>query len=182
MPYQPPSQRHSHRPSKGAVIFCFILLLIIAFIAFVIYESKQPEPLPPKVSVSKPVAPPKQDLSYQARNELRQLDARALTYAGGDFYRHNNLVYPSAFAAGKVTGGSNADLKPESLVLKYYKDVSFAEGEQKPMAKDLIRFVYNAACAPSGSATVASSQSYAYVVQTALESADGTFTPQCLKL
>ncbi len=182
MPYQPPSQRgHGFRPSRGAVIFCCVLALIAGFVAFVVYDYNHPE-ANPITAAAKPKAPkpPADNSVLESENEQRQQDARAVTYGGGNFYRANAYAYPTAFANGAFTGA--AGTKPQSIKLTYYKTVSVASGAQQSVKTDEIRFVYDAACAPSLSATVANKAGYNYVVQYAIQQPDGTFSPQCLKL
>lgn len=181
MPYRPPSQRSHFRLHPGAVTFCCLLLLIGGFVAFVWYDFNRPEPDAPKVSIEKPQADTAEsDLEIDDNNMLRSKDAYTVTYAGGAFYRNNKAQYPTGFKGGALVGTESA--KPSAVALKYYKEVLLADGAQKPVINDTIRFVSNASCAPSGSATVADTREYMYVVQYALQQHDGSFTAMCLKL
>lgn len=169
---------------KGPVIFGCLVVLIGAFVAFVIYESRQPEPAPPHISIDKPTPPKAADTSYLDRNTRRQQDARAVWYGGGNFYRANVIdsksVYPTGFSAGAFTGPSGT--KPQPTTLSYYKTVGIASGAQPSMTADKIQFVYNATCGPTEGKTVADDQSYGYAVQFSIEDAAGKLSPMCLRL
>ena len=184
MPYRPPSERDNYHPSRGPVIFCCLLGLIAAFIAFVIYENSQPQPQAAQSAVKPPQKPAAPDTSYAENNVLRNNDARALWYAGGDFYRTNFVngvsAYPQHYRDGALTGVDGT--KPKKVAFTYYKAADVAEGAQSGVKKDIIRFVFNAACSPTGGDTVLSKQGYDYVIQYSNESQDGSFSPMCLKL
>jgi lipopolysaccharide export LptBFGC system permease protein LptF len=184
MQYRPPSQRRNFRPSSGAVVFFCILGLIVAFIAFVIYENGQPQPQSAQTAVKAPQKPAALDMSYQERNTLREKDSRALWYAGGDFYRANFKnsvsVYPQAYANGMLTGADGA--KPQKVTFAYYKAINIVQGVQAGVIKDEIRFVSNASCGPTSGATIADTTAFSYVVQYSQEDQKGSFTPACLKL
>jgi hypothetical protein len=184
MQYRPPSQRRNFRPSAGAVVFSCILGLIVAFIAFVIYENGQPQPQPARTAVNMPQKPAVEDTSYEERNTMRSKDARILWYAGGDFYRANFKnsvsVYPQAYASGMLTGADGA--KPQKVTFAYYKAVSIVQAAQAGVVKDEIRFVSNASCGPTSGATIADATAFSYVVQYSQEDQKGSFTPACLKL
>jgi len=182
MAYRPPSQRRrGFHPSKGAIAFCCLLLFMGGFIAYVVYDYNRPEPGVP-AGIEKPKAPegPVDDSTLIAENQKRQDNARAVTYGGGNFYRANSYAYPTAFTNGTFTGPTGT--KPQAVKLTHYKTVSIASGAQQPVKTDEIRFVSDAACAPSLSATIANKDSYNYVVQYAIQQPDGSFSSQCLKL
>jgi hypothetical protein len=158
-----------------------MLVLIGGFVAFVWYDYNRPEPDTPVATVEKPKSGEKVDTaSLDAENQEREQDARAVTYGAGNFYRANAYAYPTAYANGAFTGAPGT--KPQATKLTYYKTVVITTGAQQPVKTDEIRFVTNAVCAQSLSATVASSDSYAYVVQYSVRLSDGSFSPQCLRL
>lgn len=116
----------------------------------------------------------------QKINNQRKADAYALYYATGNYYNANNGAYPTGFATGALIGQPNSHAQP--LALGHYTALTVQTGAQAPVTTDSLHLVTAAACAATGSATIASSRSFAFVVQYALQNQDGTFTPLCLRL
>ncbi|HLZ15287.1 MAG TPA: hypothetical protein VKQ34_04865 [Candidatus Saccharimonadales bacterium] len=182
-----PSRQHTVRRRRKAIRIGVISVIFAGFIVGVVwYVLHLPEPktMQPDNELPKPAA---DNMALQAAtdelqkaNDARRADAYALYYAAGDYYLANNQTYPTGFAAGNLTGPDGT--KPKALTLTHYKQALVATGAQPPLATDEVRLVGGAACAQAHSATIASAQDYAYVVQYAQQMADGSFTAICLKL
>jgi flagellar basal body-associated protein FliL len=111
-----------------------------------------------------------------ARNTLRQNEAKQLLTNIAEFTSNNSGQMPTMYMNGQLTS-SSAEYSTTAL-LSHYKAVSFAGGQQQPITDDRVQIVSGATCGSKGAANESSS-SRNYVVQYALEQADGSYSGYC---